>query len=86
MAVAVPLSAVGNHIDTILLLAGKHGASAAPTRKRKANTATKANPTGIIATVPIRPVNTDQATMARPSTRMLPKRSMARPPGSCNSM
>ena len=38
MAAAVPRSLAGNHAATMRLFAGKDGASAAPTRKRRQNT------------------------------------------------
>ena len=84
MADAVPRSRVGNQLATTRALAGKAGASAMPTRKRRQNRAAIA-----LAGLPRMPVpacisvNADQPNMLAAYTRRAPKRSMSHPPGTC---
>src|SRR5207249_6108729 len=63
IAEAVPRSAVGNHAATIRAFPGKDGASARPSRKRRANRTTTAVAASKYPMNPCRNVKTDQATM-----------------------
>src|SRR3954467_6217101 len=62
-AQAVPRSALGNHAATTRALAGKDGASAKPTRKRRRKRAVIAPPTDRKPTQPCRKVKIDQTMM-----------------------
>jgi hypothetical protein len=63
IADAVPRSAAGNHVETIRLLAGNDGASAAPTRKRSANSSLNAAAPPMKPIPPCSSVNSDQKKM-----------------------
>ena len=60
---AVPRSLLGNQAATMRALAGKLGASASPTRKRRANSATMAAPPEKKPIQPCISVKIDQTTM-----------------------
>src|SRR5471032_1937983 len=59
-ALAVPRSAVGNHVEVSLELPGNAGASAAPTRNRSAASVRTAMAAGSKTTKPCKAVNIDQ--------------------------
>lgn len=83
MAEAVPRSLAGNHAATMRLLAGKDGASATPTMKRRQNTSTMAAMPVKKPIVPCISVNSDHSRMLKEYTRLEPKRSSSQPPGIC---
>src|SRR4051812_50194090 len=82
IAAASPRSSLGNHAEVMRLLPGNDGASAAPTSRRRPNSAATARPPVRNPIPPWSTVNTDHRKMLKKYVTLEPKRSSSHPPGS----